>query len=157
MQPAPPSVIEVVIAVTLRLDDLFRQGKDFKWERPQACPKCQGKLWGHGFTSRFFQGFPGAFWIKRFRCTLCGSVLIFRPEGFWPRLQSSIEVIFQALLARLKHRRWPQGLPRQRAGHWLAGFHVRLRFHPEWRRVEGAPSSLEAALTAGLASGVRFV
>jgi len=147
-------VFEVVIAVTLRLEDLFRQGKDFKWERPCACPKCQGKLWGHGFTSRYFQGFSSVLWIKRFRCPGCGTVLAFRPQGFWPRIQYSIEVIFQALQLRLTAHRWPRGMSRQRAGHWLSGFHLKLRLHPAWR-VSG--DHLGAALAAGRASGLRFV
>jgi hypothetical protein len=155
VQPAPPSVIEVVIDVTLRLDDLFRQGKNFKWERPTGCPKCQRKVYGHGFTPRYFQGFSSVFWLRRFRCTGCSSVLVLRPSGFWPRLQSSIEVIFQALQARLgMERRWSEGIPRQRGGHWLRGFLSRLRRHPEWLAGEG---DLPGALTLARASGRRFV
>ncbi len=146
----------MVIGVTLRLEDLFRQGKDFKWERPQACPKCEGKLWGHGFVSRYFQGFPGVLWIQRYRCVGCKTVLVFRPLGFWPRLQSSIEAVFEILLARLRARRWPRGVPRQRGGHWLTGFLRCLRHHPEWR-VPGDGGGLGAALAAARASGLRFV
>ena len=144
----------MVIPVTLRLDDLIRQGKDFKWERPCACPKCQGKIWGHGFVPRYFQGFSGVFWIKRFQCTVCRAVLVFRPSGFWPRLQSSINTIYQALLVRLQSRRWPEDLPRQRAGHWLSGFHRLLRRYSEW---QGGGEDLGAALAAARASGLRFV
>jgi hypothetical protein len=142
----------VVIAVTLRLEDLFREGKNFKWQRPDSCPSCQGKLWGHGFTPRFFQGFSSGFWLRRFRCVNCKIVFTLRPAGFWHRLQSSIEAIYQALRSRLEGYRWPAGTGRQRARHWLAGFHVCLRFHAEWRR-----PSLAAALAEAMASGLRFV
>jgi hypothetical protein len=144
----------VAISVTLRLDELFSQGKDFKWERPCACPKCQGKIWGHGFVSRYFQGFSSALWIKRFRCTACRAVIAFRPSDYWPRLQTSAEAIFRALLGRLESHCWPQGVSRQRAGHWLAGFLRSLRLHPEWgSRGEDLPAQLAAAR----ASGLRFI
>jgi hypothetical protein len=32
-----------------------------------------------------------------------------------------------ALAARLAHRGWPRGVPRQRAGHWLRKFLARCR------------------------------
>lgn len=144
----------MVIVVTLRLDDLFREGKDFKWERPSACPKCQGKLWSHGFTSRIFQGFSGLFWLKRFRCPGCKSVLTPRPEGYWARIQSDIESIFRTLRERLKFYAWPPGTSRQRAGYWLRGFLRTLALFPHWRAQK---DDLPAALTTARGSGLRFV
>ena len=144
----------MVIPVTLRLDELFRQGKDFKWDRPCACPKCEGKLWGHGWTSRYFQGFSSAFWLRRYRCTKCRVVITLRPAGFWPRLQTCIEQIYQILRQRLASYRWPAGMNRQRAGHWLRGFHLKLRFHPEWSIPD---ASLVQALDLAMGSGIRFV
>jgi len=144
----------VVIVVTLRLDDLVREGKDFKWERPAACPKCGGKLWSHGFTSRFFQGFSDLFWLKRFRCPGCKAILTPRPEGYWPRIQSDIESIYRTLQERLNFYVWPPGVPRQRAGHWLRGFHRKLALFPHWRAKD---DDLTAALATGRGSGLRFV
>lgn len=142
----------MVIAVTLRLEDLFREGKNFKWERPCACPKCEGKLWGHGYTPRFFQGFSASFWLRRFRCIGCKIVITLRPAGFWPRLQSSIEAIYEALHSRLLNYRWPLGMSRQRGGHWLRRFHFRLRFHAEWKR-----NTLLQTLAHARESGLCFV
>jgi hypothetical protein len=139
--------------VTLRLEDLFRLGKNFKWERPMGCLKCKGKLWGHGFSARYFQGFPGVLWIKRWRCSICRAVLTSRPEGYWPRIQSSIQAIFGALRVRLTIYRWPPGTSRQRGWHWLWGFLARLQRQPEWR----SGDDLKEALERGRSSGLRFV
>jgi len=49
------------------------------------------------------------------------------PAGFYPRFQSSITKIFTVLSHRLRTFRWPPGIARQRAGHWLRKFLVKLR------------------------------
>ena len=144
----------MVIAVTLRLEELFHQGKDFKWERPLCCPKCKGKLWSHGFRSRLFQGFPSVLYLKRYQCQSCEAIIQLGPSGFWLRLQSSIQEIFEVLRYRLSTRFWPPGISRQRAGHWLRGFHKLFLMNPQWQ-VPG--QGMVQALEVVAASGLRFV
>jgi hypothetical protein len=105
------------------LNQLSTEGKNFKWKRP-ICPKCSGKVWGHGFVLTFFNGFPDLLFIKRYRCPSksCRKVIIMRPSGFWKKFQTNIEEIFNALVDRLEGLSWPLGVPRQRGGHWLRKF-----------------------------------
>ncbi len=50
-----------------------------------------------------------------------------RPEGYFPRVRSSIRSIYTALLSRLTAGAWGSGTSRQRAGHWLRKFVLRSR------------------------------
>jgi hypothetical protein len=95
--------------------------KNFNWKRP-TCPCGCKKTWSHGFTLRIFNDCQLP--VKRFRCPDCGKVFTPRLEGFWPRFQSSIAVIFQVLLSRLQspEKRWPSNTKRQRSGHWMSRF-----------------------------------
>src|SRR5689334_760782 len=112
----------MVISVTISLKEVIREGKNFKWKCPEGCPKCLGKLWGHGFVVRYFNNISELVWIKRYRCQGCGIVISFRPEEYWTRARSSILDIYQSLRKRLMDRRWPEGVSRQRALHWLHKF-----------------------------------
>src|SRR3990167_2221002 len=69
---------EMVLSTTISLEQLFREGREFKWEKPNGCPKCKKLLWGHGFSSRYFNGFSELFWIKRYRCSNrdCKTVIV---------------------------------------------------------------------------------
>jgi len=69
-----------------------------------------------------FEGFTVALWLKRWRCPGCKIVITVRPQGFFSRIQSTTTNIYQALKTKLDSARWPLGLPRQRAGHWLRRF-----------------------------------
>lgn len=144
----------MVLRTTISLDQLQREGKEFKWERPECCPKCSGRVWGHGFCSRYFSGFSCVFWIKRYRCSNaeCGAVITMRPEGYWPRVHTSIRRIFEILSERLSKHRWQRGVSRQGAGHWLRNF---LRFCR--KELPDRVHDPTGALYYAYESGLRFV
>jgi hypothetical protein len=108
---------------------LAAEGKAYKWNRPSCPNHCACKAWGHGRVLRYFEGFPAGLYVQRFRCPACGAVMTMRPEGFLPRFQTATRAIFEALRCRLGRRRWPPGLPRQRAGHWLRAFLTKVAMH----------------------------
>ena len=87
--------------------------------------------------------------LKRYRCPTCRRVLTMVPAGFCRRYQTAAADMAAALAARLRHRGWPVGIPRQRAGHWLRKFLAQCRMnHP----LDDPLSVLEMA-----ASGDLFV
>jgi hypothetical protein len=145
----------MVIQSTVSLQDLLRDGKKFKWKRPETCPQCsKNKLWGHGFVVRYFNKFKELVWIKRYQCYECKAVIVFRPVEYWPRIQSRIEDIYQALKIRLMSRHWPPWVSRQRALHWLKGY---LRFRRAEVGSDHQEDNLITLLDQAHKSGVRFV
>jgi hypothetical protein len=76
-------------------------------------------MWGHGFVCRYFEGFALGVRIKRLLCPGCGMVVCFRPQDFFPKFQSSIADIYNALKSRLGTGFWPYGFKRQRGWYWL--------------------------------------
>ena len=110
------------------LHQLQELGTKFNWIRP-ACTCDRPKVWGHGCVLRFFDGFPHALSIRRFRCARCRRVFTMRPSAFYARFQTAIAAIFACLLHRLESAHWPAGAARQRAGHWLRAFGTKARVH----------------------------
>jgi hypothetical protein len=109
--------------VRVCIQELSVQGKNYNWEKLGNCPKCNSaQLWGHGFRPTYFTGIALALSIKRLRCNACRTVITFRPIGYFCRFQTSIDVMAEALLAKLKSSRWPSAIPRQRGGQWLRRF-----------------------------------
>jgi len=116
----------MIVHTNVTVDELAKVGKAFNWNRPSCCNGCP-KMWSHGFVGRYFEGFADLIWLQRWRCPECGCVVIMMPKRFFRRFQTSIDRIFHALRCRLQSGRWPPGLPRQRAGHWLSRFSVKCR------------------------------
>jgi hypothetical protein len=114
----------ILVHTPVNFEELAKAGKSFNWNRPSCRNGCP-KMWAHGYVSRYFEGFSGNIWLKRYRCRFCKAVVTLFPEGYYARFQSSISEIFTALSHRLQRGRWPPGLPRQRAGHWIAKFIVK--------------------------------
>jgi ribosomal protein S27AE len=108
------------------LKNLSVSGKKFKWKRPR-CPKGCKKVWVHGYVLRYFSGFKDGIYLKKYRCPTCGTVITMSPIGFWPRYQSSIKMIYEALKSRLTSYRWPSWISRQRGCHWMRKFRAFLR------------------------------
>ena len=108
---------------------IFEQGKFFIWPRPPNCPRCHGRIWGHGFVEAFFDGFSQALFLRRYRCPDCRLILRLRPQEYWPRFQASIFAISVSLTHRLRFHRWPPFLSRQRQGHWLRSLIRQVRWH----------------------------
>lgn len=102
---------------------IFEEGKGCAWRRPERCPKCgSGRLWGHGYVERYFEGFEEALWMKRWRCRDCGGVHTMRPEGFWRRFRHSVARIVKSLKEKILAGRWLEDLSRQGQQYWWHGF-----------------------------------
>jgi hypothetical protein len=115
--------------VDVCVKDIFEQGKHFPWPRPPDCPRCHGRIWGHGYVAAFFDGFAQAVLLRRYRCPDCHLILRLRPKSYWPRFQASIQTIVESLTYRLTFYRWPFLLSRQRQGHWLRFLIRNVRYH----------------------------
>ena len=111
----------MILNYKITVEELSKAGKNHKWER-HFCEKCSCFMWGHGFVTRYFDSLPEAVYLKRYRCPKCSTVVITRPEGYWPKIRSSISVIFLILLTKISSRSWPFSFSRQRGGHWLKRF-----------------------------------
>ncbi len=110
----------MIIFVSVLLKDIFEQGRDFAWERPPCCPRCNHyKVWSHGFVQRHFDGFDKFLLLKCYRCPLCGSVLTLRPDSHFTRFQASKDTIRSFLSERLETGRWPPAPCHSRHRHWL--------------------------------------
>ena len=145
----------MVISPTISLQDVLRDGKKFKWKRPETCPRCHhNKLWGHGFVARYFNEFSKLVWIKRYRCNKCRAIIVFRPKAYWTKIRSRIAEVYLALRIRLMDRQWPPWVSRQRALHWLKGF---LRFRRAEAESGHQENNLITLLYEAHNSGVRFV
>jgi hypothetical protein len=122
----------LIIHFAINIKDLFFAGKNYPWPRPNACPCCGGKrLWGHGYTSRYFDGSPKLIWLKRYRCIDCHSVHTLHPTTHWRRFQSPIAAILKSLRRKIIENRWVDGLSRQKQQYWLRGFKTQIKVnHP---------------------------
>jgi putative transposase len=59
----------MIISVCVNLNEIFSQGRKFKWVKPCNCPRCGSvRLWGHGFVLAYFDGFTHGLLLRRFRC-----------------------------------------------------------------------------------------
>jgi hypothetical protein len=113
----------MIINIKVSLEELAREGRAYRWDRPDRCPNnCGGKIWGHGFAHRYFRNITNAIPLKRWRCSNCGIIIQYRPDGFWRRFQDCSSKIYNSILTRLSGRRWPPDIPRQRGGYWLSKF-----------------------------------
>lgn len=110
----------MIYFVSVLLKDIFVQGKKYPWVKPAICPCCnQYNLWGHGFTARFFHGFPQCLYLKCYRCPGCKRIITLRPDTHFSRIHSSKETIRSHLEQRLNNGRWPPStLSRSCLRHW---------------------------------------
>ena len=116
--------------VAVMLKDIFDKGKEFPWERPSKCPKCDyNKVWGHGFVSKLFDGFTELLWLKRWRCPVCRCIITMRPKSHFPRFQASQKDIQDTLEHRLTHGKWPPDLSPPRMRYWLSNLKRQARAH----------------------------
>ena len=124
------TLLIVHFAVKLKL--LILQGKNYLWPRPDVCPCCGGRhLWGHGYTARYFDGYPGLIWLKRYRCVDCQRVHTLRPKTHWRRFQAASATIIQSLRFKIEHHCWLNPFSRQRQQYWMQGFTRQSRvIHP---------------------------
>jgi len=117
----------MIIHVAVTLKEIFRLGRNYRWQRPKCCPRCHCfKVWGHGYHDTFFEGYESAIPLKRWRCPQCGCVICYRPKSHFCRFQTPIKTIRSILFSRLQCGRWPSGFVRCRAGHWLRSLKRRV-------------------------------
>lgn len=122
----------LIVHFAIELKALILARRNYPWPRPDVCPCCGGKrLWGHGYTPRYFDGHSGPIWLKRYRCVDCHSVHTLRPKDHWRRFQTTTATILESLRIKILENRWVDGVSRQRQQYWLRGFKKQLRIdHP---------------------------
>ena len=113
----------MIIYLSVNGNRIKAEGKRYQWPRITKCPECAGiRVWGHGYVARFFDGFQGYFWIKRYRCADCGAVHTARPDSHWRGFWAAWLVILTSLYEKAVCGRWLKGLGRQRQQYWWRGF-----------------------------------
>jgi hypothetical protein len=129
--PAHPRNKVLILFVEVCVKTLVELGRQYRWERPERCPKCQGvRVWGHGFVEAYLDEAGSAcVLLKRYRCPECGVVIRLRPSGYWRRIQATVAAVRQCITDRLEKGRWPPGCNSARARHWLGGLRRQVRTH----------------------------
>ena len=136
--------------VAVILKEIFDQGRNFSWDRPQKCPKCNSfKVWGHGFVPAYFDHFDTPLLLKRYRCPDCGCVITMRPTSHFSRFQASRATIRSALQHRINHGRWLSYLSSGRMRHWLSNLKRQIRAHLPQNWKSGLMSSYDYLLGIG--------
>jgi len=98
---------------------LYELKKMYPWPKPRRCPKCEGfRLWGHGYSPRYFEGFVEPLWVKRYRCPECGAVHTCRPSGYFERYRYPVVDVLMSLLHKVITGRWLCGINRQSQLGW---------------------------------------
>jgi len=112
----------MVLSVCVKLNDIFEQGKGYRWIKPDRCPRCGSvRLWGHGFVGALFDGFNQALLLRRYRCPDCRCIVRMKPAGYFARFQASAAAIRNCLTCRLCQGKWPGSLlSTSRQRHWLS-------------------------------------
>ena len=141
----------MIYFVSVLLKDIFEQGKDYPWMKPEVCPECgHYKLWGHGFTARYFRGFLHCLYLKCYRCPNCRHVITLRPDTHFCRIRSSKETIRTHLQQRQNKGRWPpSALSRSCLRHWLANLSRQMAAHlgVDWK--DGLLAAFDRLLALG--------
>ncbi|HLA47743.1 MAG: hypothetical protein A3I04_01460 [Nitrospinae bacterium RIFCSPLOWO2_02_FULL_39_110] len=80
-----------------------------------------GRLWSHGFATRYFEGFSKALWVKKYRCPDCKGVHTCRPDKFFKKFIYSIETIVSYLKSKIEDSRWFKVAAYQSQQYWYRG------------------------------------
>ena len=118
----PPNNVLLILHVRVDVKRLREDGKQYPWPRPRRCPRCGGRLWGHGYVPRYFED-AQPFWMKRWRCPECGAVHTARPRRFWPRFRYGIGTILKTLRTKIRNDRW-QPFSHQVQLYWWRGLQI---------------------------------
>jgi hypothetical protein len=133
---------------------LVKLGRNYPWDRPKQCPKCQNvRLWGHGYVEAYFdEAGSRCVLLKRYRCPQCQVVIRLRPAGYWRRIQATVATVRRCVVERLEKGRWPPGSNPARGRHWLRALkrQVRTRLGMSYaeRLVEGFSELLRRGVCA---------
>lgn len=116
----PNKIRLMIIKVKIDIKEIFRQGKNFIWQRPSVCPCCKDpRLWGHGFVFSFFDGFDQGIYLKRYRCPYCKTVLKLKPYGYFKRFQANARQILASVINRVYCDRYLPGISWSRQHFWF--------------------------------------
>lgn len=145
--------------VTVCLKDIFEQGKNYPWPRPEVCPRCSHfKVHGHGCTARYFHGFSSCLYLKCYRCPNCGCVITLRPDTHFSRIRTGKEAIRLHLAQRLNEGRWPRSsLSPPTMRHWLTNLARQCVAHLSDSWKEGLLAGFDYLLAKGQIPVCRFI
>ena len=121
----------MIFFVAVNLQEIFDQGKSYKWIKPDTCPNCQTKncLWGHGCVLAFFDTFLEGIYLRRYRCPCCGCVIRMKPKGYFKGFQAPVETILNDISHRVKTGHWPPGSSGPRRRHWMKALLHNIRLY----------------------------
>jgi hypothetical protein len=128
-KPAHPRNKVLILFVEVCVKTLMELGRNYRWKKPEQCPKCKGvRVWGHGYVEAYFDEVgSGCVLLKRYRCPQCGVVIRLRPLGYWKRIQATVATVRQCVVHRLEKGRWPPQTNPARGRHWLRGLRRQVR------------------------------
>jgi hypothetical protein len=102
---------------------LLEKQKKYPWIRPKSCPCCKSKrLWGHGYTLRYFDEIDDPVPLKRWRCPDCGAVHTIRPTTYSEGFSSLKTTHFKSISEKISRGRWLSDISRQKQQYWYKGF-----------------------------------
>jgi hypothetical protein len=111
----------MILFVCAKLNDIYAQGRDFNWTKPDQCPRCGSmRLWGHGFVPVYFDQVTHVLYLRRYRCPDCNCIIRMKVVGYFTRFHATIQTIRCCLEYRLSCGRWLSALSKSRQRHWLA-------------------------------------
>jgi hypothetical protein len=145
--------VEVCVKTLVELE------RQYPWEKPKQCPKCQGvRVWGHGYVEAYLDEAGGAcVFLKRYRCCECRVVIRVRPSGYWRRIQATVAVVGQCVLHRLEKGRWPPGCNSARGRHWLRALKRQVRTRLGMSYAERIAEGFQELLRCGVCAVSRAV
>ena len=149
----------LILFMDLCVKTLVGLGRNYRWQRPERCPRCSGaRVWGHGFVSAYSDP-AGAqcVFLKRYRCPECRVVIRVRPSGYWKRIQASVTAVQQCVMHRIGTGRWPPGSNPPRQRHWLRALKRQVRAHLGMSYEERLAEGYEELLRRGISAVSRSV
>lgn len=156
---AHPTNKILILFVEVCVKRLVELGRQYRWERPERCPKCQSvRVWGHGYVSAYFDeaGSQSVF-LKRYRCSQCRVVMRLRPLGYWRRIQATVTAVQQCVLHRVEKGRWPPRCNAARGRHWLRALKRQVRTHLGMSYAERIAEGFFELLSLGVCAVSRAI
>jgi hypothetical protein len=150
--------MDMILFISVNFKKLIDMGRSYPWPKPARCPICgQCRLWGHGFVWVFFDGYNQAVEIKRCRCPDCGSVLRFRPEGYFTRFQAKTEKIRSSIASKSQAGKWEAGISRTRQRHWYRALCRKIKAHLTDTWDKGVLAAFDYLVSKGLVPVSRSI
>lgn len=114
----------MIVEINIPLETIAHFNKEFKWPiGDKKCQHCKSKLWGHGYTKRYFHGHNNMIALKRYRCSnqSCRRTITLIPKGYPKSYALTFKIICSFLIHKLESKFWNknQNITIQRALHWL--------------------------------------